>query len=103
MIVVVLTEAETDLEQAFDYYQARSEGLGLDLLDEFRRGVELIRQFPRGWQLLDRRHRRYRLHRFPYGIVYRVGRTEIQVLAFMHLARHPRFWRHRARGYEGPQ
>ena len=41
-----------------------------ELMDEFRRGVEQILKHPRGWQLQGRRHRAYRLDRFPYRIVY---------------------------------
>ena len=49
----MLDEAEADLERAFDYYQQRREGLGVELVEEFRRAVDLILAHPRGWQPLD--------------------------------------------------
>jgi len=70
MIVGMLAEAEQDLEQAFEYYQAIRKGLGLDLLDEFRRAVDRILAYPNAWQPLDSTYRRCGLYRFPYGIVY---------------------------------
>ncbi|MFO1078444.1 MAG: type II toxin-antitoxin system RelE/ParE family toxin [Planctomycetota bacterium] len=39
--------------------------------------------------------RRIRLRRFPFGLVYRIGLDEIQVIAVMHLHRRPGYWRNR--------
>jgi toxin ParE2 len=36
---------------------------------------------------------RYRLRRFPYGLVYRLAESEIVVLAVMHLHRKPDYWK----------
>ena len=87
MTVRVLAAAETDLDEAFSYYEKRRPGLRDDLLYEFRRGIEKMLQFPGAWQRLDSTYRQYRLHRFPYGIVYRVDPTQeqIMVVAISHL------------------
>src|SRR4051812_31630937 len=97
MIAVILPEAEDDIEHAFADYQERRAGLGLELLDEYRRAVERILQFPGAWQPLDETYRRCRLHRFPYGVVYRVEaeKDQILIVAFMHLSRNPGWWRDR--------
>ena len=99
MNVVIFEEAEGDLESAFDYYEERQWGLGQGLLDEFRRGVDRILQFPNGWQALDMIYRRYRLRRFPYGIVYRLDSAsdQIVIVAMMHLSQEPDQWRKRDR------
>jgi plasmid stabilization system protein ParE len=99
VIATILDDAEDDLERAFDYYQQRQAGLGADLVEEFRRGVDLILAHPHGWQPLDETYRRYRLHRFPYGIVYRVDAraTELVIVALMHLSEQPGKWRGRDR------
>ena len=39
--------------------------------------------------------RRFRLTRFPYGIIYQVSADTISVLAFAHHRRHPLYWRDR--------
>jgi len=95
MTAVMQARADEDLERAFDYYQSQGAGLGLELLDEFRRGVERMLEFPRGWQRMDATYRRYRLHRFPYGIVYRVSEStdELVVVAFMHMSQKPGYWK----------
>jgi len=74
MTAFLLSGAEQDMEDAFDYYEARRSGLGHELIEEFRKGVDRILGHPGAWQRLDDVYRRYRLHRFPYGIIYRVDR-----------------------------
>ena len=40
MTVRLLAGTETDLEKAFDYYEASRAGLGTDFVTEFRRAAE---------------------------------------------------------------
>jgi plasmid stabilization system protein ParE len=95
MIAKILPIAEDDLEKAFDYYQSQRAGLGHEVLSEFRAGVNRVLEYPRAWKALDKTYRRYRLHRFPYGIIYRVedNTGDIMIVAFMHLSRRPGAWR----------
>ena len=97
MIATILDDAEEDLEQAFEYYESERPGLGAEMLHEFRRGVDRILEFPSGWQRLDETYRRYRLHRFPYGIVYRIDTlaNQVVIVAIMHLSRKPGWWKGR--------
>jgi hypothetical protein len=41
------------------------------------------------------RSRRYRLRRFPYGLVYVETGSDIIILAVMHLHRRPGYWNER--------
>lgn len=97
MRATILAEGERDLERAFDYYEARRRGLGHEMIEEFRRGVDRILDFPMAWQRLDDVYRRYRLHRFPYGIVYRVDTIvdQVVIVCLMHLSQRPDWWRGR--------
>ncbi len=99
MTAIILKEAEDDLERAFDWYEQRSPGLGGEMVDEFRHGLEHILEHPGAWQPLDETYRRYRLHRFPYGIVYRIdlAADQIVIVTVMHLAQKPDWWRGRDR------
>jgi len=87
----ILGVAEDDLDRAFDYYESQRRGLGVEMVEEFRRGVERILEYPRAWQALDTKYRRCRLHRFPYGIVYRtdMAADHITIVAVMHLSQKP--------------
>jgi plasmid stabilization system protein ParE len=97
MTVLVTSRAELDLDLAVDYYNAERPGLGDDLFTEFLAGIDRIAQHPNGWQRLDHEYRRFRLSRFPYGIIYRpeVTTQTLVVVAVMHLHRHPDSWRDR--------
>lgn len=99
MTAVILEEAEADIERAFDYYESQRLGLGIEMLEEFRHGVERILEHPSAWQAMDETYRRYRLHRFPYGIVYRpeLEAERIIIVAVMHLHQKPGWWRTRGR------
>lgn len=97
MTASILDDAEAELEQAFDYYQSKRRGLGIEFVDEFRHGVNRILEHPTAWQPLDQTYRRYRLRRFPHGIVYRVDqqKDQIMIVAIMHLSQKPDSWRGR--------
>src|SRR4051794_20036689 len=87
--------AIVELGEALAYYDEQRLGLGGEFLDEVNRGLERILAHPTGWQSLSRRSRRYRLDRFPYGLVYQPRNDLIVILALMHLKRRPRYWRSR--------
>jgi toxin ParE1/3/4 len=100
MTAVMLDPAKSDLTEAFEYYERQRSGLGIQFITEFRRGVDEILRHPNSWNPLDKVYRRYRLHRFPYGIVYRVDdqAQEAVLVAVMHLHRTPNDWRKRIEG-----
>jgi toxin ParE2 len=61
-------------------------------------GLQRVAESPNAWHPLSQRLRRYRLNRFPYGIIYQVRKNEILVIAVAHLHRRPEYWRHRLKG-----
>jgi plasmid stabilization system protein ParE len=87
--------ARHDLEEAAEYYERRREGLGAQFLTEVESAIGLIQQFPNGWPQMTQKTRRVRTRRFPYGIVYQIRGNSITILAVMHLARSPGYWRKR--------
>jgi plasmid stabilization system protein ParE len=95
VIIRFLQEAESELGDAIVYYEAQSTGLGTELALEVRGGLARIEEHPQAWQLLGKRVRRYRLNRFPYGLIYAELPSEIVILAVMHLHRRPDYWRGR--------
>lgn len=58
--------------------------------------VRRIQEFPLLYPALEDDIRRCRVHRFPYGVVYRAKPERIEVLAVMHLHRQPGYWKSRA-------
>lgn len=86
-----------ELEHSRVWYEERATNLGVEFLGEIDRAVETLREDPAIWPVYDEERgiRRYLVHRFPYGIVYRIGDRVIQIIAVMHLRRHPDYWRGR--------
>jgi plasmid stabilization system protein ParE len=95
--VKVLDPAEGDLQETFDYYEKARTGLGTEFAAEFRRTVDRILNHPHAWHPLDPVYRRCQLHRFPYGVIYRVEdqAKQIVVVAVTHLSRKQDWWRGR--------
>jgi cytochrome P450 len=80
------------MDEAAQFYDAQQSGLGSQFLDAVERAVQGIEENPRRWPPLSRQIRRRLVDRFPYGILYRIGKNEIVIVAVMHLHRHPRYW-----------
>ncbi len=83
--------------EAARYYEARRLGLGKSFLDQVEIAEKQILEAPERFSPIGGRFRRFRLRRFPYGIVYAVEEDGIFVAAVMHLRRRPGYWEGRAR------
>ena len=87
--------AQRELEEAAEWYGAIRLALAAEFLAEFDHGIRMIIQAPNAWHPVGPNLRRYRLDRFPYGIIYHPSAAEIVVIAIAHLHRHPDYWRRR--------
>ncbi len=96
MTLLVRPAAAADLEDAYGWYEARSSGLGEGFLVAVQRTFEKIQESPHGYEVLHRQTRRALVHRFPYGVLYRVREHNIVVVACLHAKRDPRRWRSRS-------
>lgn len=100
MRVILHSDAAAELRDAFLWYESKAANLGCDLLDEVDEGIERIREIPDTWPLYAKEFgvRRFLVHRFPFGILYRMANEEIQIVAIMHLRRKPGYWTNRLHG-----
>jgi plasmid stabilization system protein ParE len=89
-------EAEQDLADAAAWYEEQRPGLGQEFLDEARVTLSTIAEMPSMYGAIHRSTRRALMHRFPFGIFYRVEKDLIIVLAVLHGSRHPRRWKSRS-------
>ena len=87
-----LRPAELEVSDAACYYELQAPRLGDDFLDKIASAVKNIGENPERWPVIRFNVRRYLVHRFPYGLLYRIDPDEIVVLATMHLHRHPNYW-----------
>lgn len=89
------SSAQTELDNAINYYEFQSVGLGIALAREAYATGERIVAHPHAWQLMNQHERCCRLNRFPYGLVYVVEGEIAFVLAVMHLHQRPDYWKSR--------
>lgn len=93
--IVFHPEAEDELHDATNYYDAESPGLGHAFLEDIERVIAQIVQYPESSPLVSKLVRRRPLRRFPYNILYLVLPGAIRVLAIAHQKRRPFYWRDR--------
>ncbi len=95
MKITFLEEAQSELDQAIEYYNSESPGLGAELLNEILNTLDRIINFPEAWQPLSENTRRCQTSRFPYGLIYSVLENEILIISVSNLHREPNHWKDR--------
>jgi len=84
--------ARRELNEAAQYYESESPGLGAAFLDEVERCTQAIVNFPEAGLLITKTIRRRLLLRFPYALLYSMRPDRVRVLAVMNLTRRPMYW-----------
>jgi plasmid stabilization system protein ParE len=96
MPVEVHPEASAEVSDSASWYEARTTGLGAAYLDQVQAALRCVAESPLAFGFLKTPWRIHRVHRFPYGVVYRVASDRVFVIAVMHLHRRPDYWASRA-------
>ena len=94
--VCVRPEARADIEQAAAWYERQKPQLGEAVLDEVLDTFDRIAEDPQLYPVVHRQTRRAVIHRFPFGVFYRIEDDAIVVLAVIHGSRDPRAWQQRS-------
>jgi toxin ParE1/3/4 len=95
MRVTLHPEAETEMIEAAAYYEAQQADLGKRFLASVQDGINSILINPRLYRVVDLDVRRCLTKVFPFGVLFRIQPDQIAIVAVMHLARHPDYWKHR--------
>ncbi len=84
--------ADRELNEAAQYYELESPGLGSSFLQEVDRCLQSIEEHPEAGVILRGAVRRRLLRRFPYALLYKIKPSGIRILAVMNLKRRPTYW-----------
>ena len=95
MRIRFLEIAQIEQDEAIEYYNYESPGLGDAFLAEVLKALDRIGSFPEAWHPCSKRTRRCKTRRFPYGIIYQIRKDEILVVAIANLHRKPEYWNNR--------
>lgn len=82
-------EAELDVTAATLWYDEQRPGLGSEFLSHLDSILGRIAEMPLQFPVTEGAVRRALLNRFPYGIYFVLIGEEAQVLAVLHMIRHP--------------
>lgn len=93
--ILLRPEAEAELHEAVDWYEARSAGLGSEFLRAVDAALAAIKRNPLAYPVVFGAARRALLRRFPYSVIYTVSGGDILIAACMHGRRDPERWRQR--------
>jgi len=91
-------EAESDVAEAYAWYEERSPGLGLEFILAFEARLALVEQSPFACQVVHQQVCRALLRRFPYALFYVVEEERLVVIACLHAKRNPDLLRRRVSG-----
>jgi plasmid stabilization system protein ParE len=93
--IIVRPEAAREVQEAFDWYEEKSEGLGLEFLRAADACMAGIKRNPLAYATMYQDTRRALLRKFPYALFYVVREERIIVLACFHAKRDPIDWMRR--------
>jgi plasmid stabilization system protein ParE len=98
VILDIHEDADRELNDAADYYDSESPGLGTLFLDQVDVGYQRILENPRVAAEIDSAIRRLVLAKFPFNLIYEIDGDVILILAVAHQRRRPHYWRERRAG-----
>lgn len=86
------------MNEASSYYEAASDGLGIDFLSDVQFGIDSLCENPYLGHAIGRGLRRKLLYRFPFSLIYSVEPDAILIVAVAHFGRRPGYWQTRVTG-----
>ena len=95
--LIVRPEAETDITQAFDWYEARVPGLGSEFLLALDAAFNSILRNHLLYPEVYKAVRRVLTRRFPFAVFFVIEETRIVVLSVFHVKRNPQEWEKRVK------
>jgi plasmid stabilization system protein ParE len=84
--------ADRELNEAAQYYELETPGLGSAFVNEVERCLRSVSQHPEAGPVVHGPVRRRLLRRFPYALLYSIKVDGIRILAVMNLKRRPTYW-----------
>lgn len=96
--LIILDDAEDDLLNAYNWYQAKEYGLGDRFLSSVQDGLTLIRQHPEIFPVSTVECRRALIAKFPFEIIYEKKENRIVVYSVFNCSQNPQRWKSRLAG-----
>ena len=88
-------QAEAEFIAAAKYYESQQKNLGVRFISSVEAGVARITSNPHLFPVIGQDVRQCLTRTFPFGIVFRDTKEQIEIIAIMHLKREPGYWKKR--------
>lgn len=88
----VSPRAERQANRAAQWYEERSQGLGVAFLGILDQTISGVVENPLRFPVVYRDLHRALMKRFPYGVFFRLKADRIRILSVVHLSRDPEHW-----------
>lgn len=88
--------AAGELISSARFYEERHPLLGEEFLAEVELTLKAVQKQPESGRLEKHDTRSYRVHRFPFHVIYQIQPDRFWVVAIAHLSRQPGYWARRA-------
>lgn len=93
--LILAPEAETDVQEAYGWYEERRRGLGDDSLSCLEACLTGIVRQPELHAVVFAQYRRAMVRRFPYPVFFEATDDAVTIFGVLHTARDPDKWRKR--------
>jgi plasmid stabilization system protein ParE len=93
--LIIASEAEHDLAEAYAWYEDRRVGLGEEFLSCVDACIHAICRTPEMCAIAFENYRQGLVRRFPYIVLYEYSEHTVTVYGVFHTSRDPEKWRQR--------
>ncbi len=93
--IVFRPEAQSDLEDSFNWYENQRRGLGSEFFLCVEVCLEKIGRNPKLFSVVYKDLRRALIRRFPYQVLYQEKEDKIIIFAIFHVKRNSKIWEKR--------
>jgi toxin ParE1/3/4 len=94
--LIIRPEAEAELARAFEWYESRIPGLGLDFIRAVEDLFISILRNPLMYPVVYKTIRRALARKFPYEAFFLVEPETVVIIAVFHAKRDPQSWQERS-------
>ncbi len=100
-MLIIRKEAEEDVKSAYEWYEDKQIGLGMQFIEEVGAKLQEIEERPDLYMEAMGDVRRALCKRFPYSIYFIRENMTIVVIAVLHQRRSPAVWQERKKSMQG--
>jgi hypothetical protein len=88
--VVIEAEAQYELQDAAEWYDVRSRGLGGKFTNAFLSVIDYLETHPAAFAKIAGEYHQLTMKRFPYVVIYKIIGSEVRINSVFHTSRNPK-------------